>query len=186
MTALSMLWLPILLSAVAVFIVSSIIHMVLPWHKGDYPRMHQEDKVIAALRPLSIPPGDYIIPRPKDHKELKTPEFIEKMNQGPVMAVTVMPNGPVNMGRNFILWFLYSAVVGFFSAYIAGRALPPGAPYLRVFQFVGASAFMGYSVALWQMSIWYSRGWGLTLKSTMDGLIYSLFTAGVFGWLWPR
>ncbi len=38
MTALTALWLPILVSAVAVFAVSSIIHMTPLWHKNDYPR----------------------------------------------------------------------------------------------------------------------------------------------------
>ncbi|HEX7420299.1 MAG TPA: hypothetical protein VF505_10460 [Thermoanaerobaculia bacterium] len=37
MTALTALWLPILLSALFVFIVSSIIHMAPLWHKNDFP-----------------------------------------------------------------------------------------------------------------------------------------------------
>jgi hypothetical protein len=57
---------------------------------------------------------------------------------------------------------------------------------LRVFRFIGAAAFMGYSFALWQMSIWYNRAWSSTIKSTIDGLIYACLTAGTFGWLWPR
>jgi len=32
----------------------------------------------------------------------------------------------------------------------------------------------------------YKRNWGTTLKSVFDGLVYALFTAGAFGWLWPR
>jgi hypothetical protein len=91
-----------------------------------------------------------------------------------------------NMGSTLGLWFLYSVVVGFFAAYIASRALPVGAHYLQVFRFVGASAFMGYSFALWQQSIWYGRSWATTFKSTVDGLLYALLSAGVFGWLWPR
>ena len=108
------------------------------------------------------------------------------MKQGPVMLLTVMPNGPMQMGRNLVLWFLYSGVVGLFAAYVAGRALPAGAEYLRVFRFAGATAFVGYTVALWQMSIWYHRAWSATIKATVDGLIYALLTAGTFGWLWPR
>ncbi len=100
--------------------------------------------------------------------------------------LTVMPNGPFNMGRNLALWFLYSLVVGLFAAYVASRALAAGTDYLRVFQLTGATAFIGYSAALWQMSIWYRRSWTITLKSTVDGLIYALLTAGTFGWLWPR
>ncbi|MDQ7817649.1 MAG: hypothetical protein RDU14_11555 [Melioribacteraceae bacterium] len=186
MTELSSLWLPILLSAVVVFIVSSIIHMFLPWHKGEYPQIPNEDKVMDALRPFSIPPGEYMVPRTSSMEEMKSPEFKEKLNKGPVMIVTVLPNGPVSMGKSFILWFLYSIVVGFFAAYVAGRALPEGAHYLQVFRFVGATAFMGYSFALWQMSIWYNRSWKTTITATTDGLIFALFTAGVFGWLWPR
>jgi hypothetical protein len=186
MTELSSLWLPILLSAVVVFVVSSIIHMASPWHKHDYPKMPNEDKAMDALRPLAIPPGDYMMPRPSSRQELRSPEFTEKINKGPVMVVTVMPNGQTGMGRNLVLWFLYSAIVGLFAAYVAGRALPAGTPFLRVFQLAGATAFIGYSLALWQMSIWYRRAWSTTVKATVDGLIYALLTAGMFGWLWPR
>lgn len=186
MTELSVLWLPILVSAVVVFVASSIIHMALPWHKSDYPRLPDEGKVMEALRPLAIPPGDYMMPRPSSMQDMRSPEFLEKMNKGPVMVLTVMPNGPTPMSRNLSLWFIYCAIVGLFAAYIAGRALPPGSEYLHVFRFVGAGAFLGYSAALWQMSIWYRRAWSATIKSTIDGLVYSLLTAGIFGWLWPR
>ena len=186
MTGLDMLWLPILLSSVVVFLVSSIIHMLTPWHKTDYPKVANESKVMDALRPLAIPPGDYVMPRPESMKEMSSPEFLDKQKRGPVVVMTVLPSGPASMGKNLVLWFLYSMVVGLFAAYIAGRALEPGAHYLQVFRFAGATAFVGYSLALWQMVIWYRRSWKTTLKSTIDGLIYGLLTAGVFGWLWPR
>src|ERR1700693_5584023 len=120
MTGLSALWLPILLSSVIVFVASSIIHMVLPWHKSDYLKLPDEDRVREALRALAMPPGDYFIPRPASTRELKSPEFIEKMNRGPVMVLTVMPNGPISMGRNLVLWFVYCVVVGLLAAYISG------------------------------------------------------------------
>ena len=186
MTALHLLWLPVLLSSVFVFVVSSIIHMALPWHKSDYRKVPDEDRVMDALRPFAIPPGDYMIPRPSSMQDMKSPEFANKMKKGPVLMVTVFPNGVTSMGRNLILWFLYSGVVGVFAAYITGRALPVGAPYLHVFRFAGATAFLAYSLALWQLSIWYRRSWTTTIKSTVDGLIYALVTAGTFGWLWPR
>jgi hypothetical protein len=186
MTGLPSLWLPILLSAVIVFFASSIIHMMLPWHKSDYDKLPDEGKVTDALRPFAIPPGDYMVPRPASMDDMKSAEFLDKMNKGPVMIVTVLPNGPWSMGRNLGLWFLYCVAVGAFAAYIAGRALPPGAHYLRVFQIAGATAFVGYAAALWQMSIWYRRSWTTTIKSTVDGLVYALLTAGVFGWLWPH
>jgi hypothetical protein len=186
MTGLHLLWLPILLSPVIVFVVSSLVHMVLPWHKNDYPKMPNEDKAMEALRPLAIPPGDYMVPRPSSRQALRSPEFLEKLNKGPVMVLTVLPNGPFSMGRNLALWFLYLIVVSIFSGYVAGRALPPGAPFLQVFRFAGAVAFVGYTMALWQMWIWYRRSWIITLKATVDGLIYALLTAATFGWLWPH
>jgi hypothetical protein len=186
MISLTALWLPILLSAVIVFVASSLIHMVLPWHKSDYPKMPNEEKAMDALRALAIPPGDYMVPRPASMQDMKSQEFLEKMKKGPVMIVTVRPNGPMSMGRNLGLWFVYSMVISFFAAYIASRALPAGAHYLQVFRFAGATAFIGYSAALWQMSIWYQRAWSITIKSTIDGLIYGMLTAGTFGWLWPR
>jgi hypothetical protein len=184
-TGLSSLWLPILLSSVIVFVASSIIHMGPFWHKGDYPKMPNEDKLMDAVRPLGIPPGDYMVPRPSP-AEMRSPAFAEKIKRGPVIVMTVMPNAIPSMARNLVCWFFYCAAVGFFAAYVAGRTLPLGTDYLRVFQLVGATAFIGYSMALWQMSIWYSRAWSMTIKSTVDGLIYALLTAGTFGWLWPR
>jgi hypothetical protein len=186
MTELTALWLPILLSAIIVFVTSSIIHMVLPWHKSDYPKMPNEDKFADAVRPLAIPPGDYMVPRPASRDDMRSAEFAEKMKKGPVMMITVMRSGPISMGRNLSQWFVFCVIVSVFAAYVAGRALPHGAQYLSVFRFAGVAAFLSYSVALWPMSIWYQRAWSITIKSTIDGLIYALLTAGTFGWLWPR
>src|SRR6202795_482935 len=103
MTELHALWVPILLSSVIVFAVSSVIHMFTPWHKGDYPKVPNEDKVMDALRPLNIPPGDYMFPRPANMQDMSSPEFTAKRTKGPVMIVTVLPNGPVGMGKELVL-----------------------------------------------------------------------------------
>jgi len=186
MVPLAALWLPILLSAVIVFVASSIIHMVLPWHRNDYRSVPDEDRLRAAVQPLAIPPGDYVVPRPSSRAELRSPEFLARVNDGPNLVLTVLPNGPWTMGRNLVLWFVYLAVVAIFAAYVTGRVLPPGTDYLTVFRIAGTTAFLGFALALWQMSIWYRRALGTTVKATVDGLIYALLVAGVFGWLWPR
>ncbi len=186
MTPLHTLWLPVLLSAIAVFVVSSLIHMVTPWHKGDYPKLPDQDKVMDTLRPFQIPPGDYMVPCPGDRQEMASAEFAEKMKRGPVVVMTVIPSGPPSMGRSLVLWFLYSFVVGGCAVYIGARALPPTAGHLAVLRFVGAAAFYAYALALWQMSIWYHRSWTTTIKATVDGLVYALITGGICAWLWPR
>ncbi len=184
MVSILSLWLPILLAAVLVFIVSSIIHTVLTYHDSDFQKLPAEAQVMDALRQANIPPGDYVMPHAA-RSERKSPEFQEKMTKGPVAFMTVFPSGAMNMGTSLIQWFVYCVVVSIIAAYVAGRAVEPGAPYLEVFRFAGTTAFACYALALWQNSIWFKRSWPATIKSTADGLVYALLTAGAFGWLWP-
>lgn len=184
MDTLAALWLPILLSAVAVFVLSSLLHMVLPWHRNDYPKMPNEQAAMDALRPLAIPAGEYMVPRPETRQALRSAEFLDRVNRGPVFMLTMWPNGMAGMGKALVRWFVYDLVVAALAGHIAWAAAPAGLP--RVFHVIALTAFMGYSVALWQMSIWYHRPWRTTLKGTVDGLIYGMATGGVFVWLWPR
>lgn len=180
------LWLPILISSVLVFIASSIIHMMLGYHRSDYKKLPSEGEIMDALRKFNISPGDYHFPRPDSMKAMKDPAFIEKRTKGPVGMMTIFTPGPPSMGAELFQWFLYIVLVGVFAGYVAGRALEPGAPYLSVFRFAGTTAFAGYSLALLQNMIWYKRSRSATAKTMFDGLVYALLTAGVFGWLWPR
>src|SRR2546430_1598421 len=152
MTPLVSLWLPILLSAVGVFLGSSVLHMFTGWHKSDYLKVPNEDRVMDMLRPLAIPPGDYMMPRPESTEQMRSHAFVEKFKKGPVMMFTVMPGGSMAMGKNFIQWFLFSVVVGIFAALVAGSALPPGAGSRAAFHFAGLTAFVAYTLALWPMS----------------------------------
>jgi hypothetical protein len=186
MVPVTSLWLPILLSAVLVFLVSSVIHMMTPWHKGDVRGLPREADALAALGPLKIPPGDYAMPFAGSMAAMKTPEFEAKLKEGPVVFMTVRPSGSASITGSLVQWFLYSILVSVFAGYLAGAALPSGAPYLKVFQIAGTTAFAGYSLALLQNSIWWKRNWGMTLRSVVDGLVYGCVTAGTFGWLWPR
>lgn len=179
------LWMPILVAAVLVFVLSSVIHMLLPYHKSDFSGVPGEEGVRAALRGAGIPPGDYVIPYATSMGEMKNPEFVQKYNEGPVAIMTVLPNQAPSMGKSLVLWFLYSVLVGVFAAYVAGRALAPGAEYLAVHRFAGVTAFLGYGLAHIQGSIWYSKPWSTTVKNLFDALVYGLVTGGVFGWLWP-
>ena len=186
MVPVTSLGLPILLSAVLVFVVSFVIHMLTPWHKSDIHGVANEAEAMAALRPLNIPPGEYAMPWAGSMQAMGTPEFKARLAAGPVVHMTVMPPGEMTMTGSLVQWFLYSIIVSIFAGYLAGAALPMGAPYLEVFRFAGTTAFAGYSLALMQNSIWWKRSWGMTVRSMIDGLIYACMTAGAFGWLWPR
>jgi len=185
MVALTALWIPIVLAAVIVFVASSIIHMVLPYHKSDYRKLPDEDKTLAALRAAGLTRGLYHFPF-TTHKEMKSPEMQEKYKQGPVGFLTVFPSGPVNMGKFMGLWFVYCLIISFLTAYLTGRTVAPGAHYLAVFRVAGTVAFMAYGIGGLSNGIWKGQPWSMVAKECFDGLIYGLLTAGTFGWLWPR
>jgi hypothetical protein len=185
MISVTALLLPALLSAVLVFLVSSLIHMLTPWHAGDFQKLPNEDGVLSALRPFNLQPGNYVAPRPAGMKDMGTPEFQAKVKQGPSVMLRVM-SGQTGMGQQLTLWFLYALLVALFAGFITSKCVQSGAPYTVVFKFIGAITFGAYAIGLWQESIWYQRPWVVTLKATIDGAIYACVTAGAFGWLWPR
>ena len=185
MVSITALWMPILLSAVLVFVASSILHMVLPYHQSDFRKLPKEDEVRDALRPFEIPPGNYMMPCPGSQKEMGTPEFVEKYKQGPVAMVTMMENGPPAMGASLAQWFAYCVGGGAFTGFIACGVLEAGTDYTRVFHVVALVSFAGYAVAHVQNSIWYKLAWSVTAKNVFDGAVYAVLTAGTFGWLWP-
>jgi hypothetical protein len=187
MVPLTSLWLPVVVSAVIVFVASSILHMVLPFHRNDIRRLptDKEDQVLDLLRRASLPPGDYGAPHPGSPAGMREPAYIAKVTKGPVAFMTIAPGRPPTMAPNLVQWFVYCAVVSMFTAYVTGVAAGPGAAYMTVFRVASVTTFMGYSLALAQHSIWYRRDWGTTMRSAIDGLIYGLLTGGVFGWLWP-
>lgn len=185
MVTIPALLLPILVSAVVVFIASAVIHMVLKYHNVDYRKLPNEERLLGALRTESLSPGVYIFPHAGTAAAMSSPEMIEKYKRGPVGILTALPSGPPTMAKNLTQWFAFSLVAGLFVAYLAGRTLAPGAAYLSVFRIAGTAAFLAYAGEEAVNSIWRGQPWSVTLKNSIDGLVYALLTAGVFGWLWP-
>lgn len=185
MVPLSALWPPIVLSAVIIFVASSIMHMLLPYHRSDYQRLPDEDKVMAALRSAGLQRGLYVFPF-CTFKEMKSPAMVEKYKQGPVGSITVFPPGPPAMPKFLGQWFVYCLLVSFFVAYLTGHTVAPGTHYLAVFRVAGTAAFLAYGLGALPNGIWKGQTWSMTMKEVIDGLIYALLTAGTFGWLWPR
>jgi len=185
MVSLGALWLPILLSAVFVFVASSILHMALKYHNSDYHAIPDEGKFLAALRPANLKPGMYIFPY-CTHSNMKSPEVAEKFKQGPVGMMTIRPSGMPAMGKFLGQWFVFCLVIGFFSAYLAAHTLAPGTRYPEVFRVVGTAAILGYGLGNLSNGIWKGQSWSAVIKEVLDGVIYGLLTAGTFGWLWPK
>ena len=186
MDFLAQLWIPILVSAVLVFIASSLIHMVFKWHNSDYLKLSNEDDVRAAVRASNPPPGQYILPHCDDMKKMQTPEFQQKFKDGPVGFLVLRPNGSPNMGAALTQWFLFTLAVSVIGAYLASRTLPGTATVGQVLRVVGTTSFLAYAGGSVTQAIWMGKPWRSTAKEILDGLIYGALTGGAFGWLWPR
>ena len=183
MVSLGALWIPILLAAALVFVASSVVWMVLPHHRDDFSGLPDEEAARRAL--ADAEPGQYHVPHAPDREAFGSEEVQRKFEEGPVAAITVMTDGPPEMGRQFVGWFLYCVGVSLVTAYVAGRTLSAGADYLEVFRVTGTVAWLAYGGAYVGDAIWFGRPWGFSLKMVADGLLYGLVTAGAFGWLWP-
>ena len=185
MVSLLTLWMPIVLSAIFVFIASSIMHMFLPYHRSDYRALPEEEKALTSLRGLGLTKGLYVFPF-TTHKEMRSPAMVEKYKAGPVGMMTVLASEPPPMPRFLGMWFLFCLIVGVFVAYVCAHTLRAGMPYRGVFRVAGTVAFMAYGVGRLSDAIWRGTTWSMTIKEVIDGLVYGLLTAGTFGWLWPR
>lgn len=183
---LTHLWLPIIVSAVCVFLVSSIIHMALKfWHASDYKGLPNEDEIGAAIRSGSPAPGMYVLPHCR-MEDMKKPEVRAKYDSGPVAYLIVRPNGVPNMGKYMVEWFVYCLIVSIFAAYLGSLSLGVGAPAIQVMRSVATAAFMAFGLAALPNAIWWGQPWSSTVKALIDGGIYALVTGVVFIWMWPH
>lgn len=185
MISLADLWIPIVLSAVLVFVASSLIHMVFKWHNSDYRKLANEDEVRAAIRASSPVPGQYMIPH-CDPKEMQKAEVVQKFKDGPIGFLMLMQPGAPSMGKPLALWFLLNLIIAFAVGYLASRTVPFGVSFLAVCRVVGIVTFLAYAGGSVSSAIWMGKPWISAAKEVLDAFIYGLVSAVAFGWLWPR
>lgn len=181
--ALSSLWLPVLLSGVAVFVVSSLIWAVIQYHNADWQALADEDGARNILR--GTPPGQYSIPHAADNAAKADEAWQAKYKEGPVAMLVVLPHGDLGMGKQLGQWFAWCLLISLLVAYVAGISLAAGADYLKVFQVTSTTAILAYGGGAGMNMIWFGATGGRTIKDILDAVIYGLVTAGIFGWLWP-
>jgi len=186
MNVLLSLWLPILLSAVVVFVISSLIHMVIKWHASDYNGFSNEDAVRAAVRAGNPAPGRYVIPYCKDMKETGSEAMVRKYQEGPIAHVILGPNGAPQMGKYLATWFLWTLVVAIVAAFIASQIffLEPNRARAAA-KLVGAITFIAHGFGTVTESIWGMRPWSSSVKYLLDAGLYAVGAGLVFFWLWP-
>ncbi len=186
MVPVTALWLPVIVSAVFVFIVSSVLHMVFKYHNTDYVPLPDEDAVRAAIRSANPAPREYIIPYCSDMQAMKTPEMQKKFAEGPVGRLTLRAPGTMAIGGSLVQWFLFSLAIAIVVAALASVTLSSTYSVRHIFVVVTVTTWLAYSGAHITSAIWFARPWSITLKEIFDGLMYGLATGAAFVWLWPR
>lgn len=187
MHALLSLWLPILLSAVVVFVISSLIHMVIKWHASDYRGFANEDAVRAAIRAGNPAPGRYVVPYCSDMKEMGGEAMLQKYREGPVGQILLAPVGAPNIGRSLGQWLLFTLVVAVIAAVLVTQlfGLDPARARAAA-KLAGAVSFVAYGLGTITESIWSARPWSSSVKYLLDAALYAVGSALVFYWLWPE
>jgi len=185
MVTLGALWIPILVSAIVVFVASSLLWMVVKHHESDWNGLPGEEGILDAFRKAKVPSGQYRFPYAPG-KQMQSPEMKKKMAEGPAGVLVYWERYEGSMGKNLGQWLAYLVVVSTFVGYLTGHVLPSGTAYLAVFRVAGTAAVLAYAAAVVPRSIWWGQSWSVTWKEVFDGVVYGLLTAGVFGWLWPR
>ena len=186
MPSLDQLWMPIVLAAVLVFVMSALIHMVFKWHNSDYRGFSNEDEVREVIRKSNPGLGGYIVPYCKDQKDMARPEVIQKFTEGPIAVINLMKPGAPNMGKTLALWFVLTLLIALASGYLASRTVPVGAGFLAVARVVSITTFLAYAGGSVASMIWMGKAQSATMKEVFDAFLYGLVTAAAFGWLWPQ
>lgn len=188
------LWLPIVASAAAVWILSAVIWMALPHHHRDYDRLPDEKAFMDAVRSLNIPPGNYGFPYFGDRASCNTPEAKKAWQEGPLGVFNNWKPG-TNMARNLVLTFLVYLAISVLVGYLAWHAehrhaagvLASGTRprFADIMQITGTAGVLAYAFAFLPSGIWFQAKPRALLTAFADGVVYGLATGAGFAWLWP-
>jgi hypothetical protein len=174
------LWLPIILSGVALFFASFAAWMILPHHKSEWKGLPDEASLTGTLRTMNVAPGQYMFPHCAP-EQMKSEEFKRRAEAGPHGTLTIWSGRP-NMGVNMLCTVLFFLIANFVIAYLAAMVLPPGEEFMRVFRFVGTAGVLTYGTANILNGIWFGRK---MVADIVDGVAYGLITGLIFALLWP-
>lgn len=178
-TAILSLWIPVVATALATMILSTLAWTLLPHHKPDMQEHPNADELAEQVRASDVPPGNYYFPA---YGTPKAPgPFIKA---GPWGNLKIYPSAP-NMGRNIALTFLTLLVVAVFVGYITAQACSPGSDTSRVFQIAMTTAVLCHVFGGALNGIWFGKRLRFFITDAIDGLVYSAATGACFALLWP-
>jgi hypothetical protein len=185
MELLLSLWLPILLSAAAVWIVSLIVWMALPHHKGDFLGLPDEDGFMDYIRKSGIKPGNYAFPDARGRAAMQSEKVQKAWQEGPVGHLSVWQT-PLTMGGKLVATFIVYLVVSTLIAYLTRVALPGAPPFTRVFQVATTAGILAYCFSFIPNALWWGSYKRTIIANFIDGIIYGAIIGAIFAWRWPH
>jgi hypothetical protein len=204
MDFLAHLWLPILVSGVAVWIVSALCWMAIGHHNKDTAGIPNEQDFTDTIRRLNLKPGNYGFPDFQKCKSLPKEEkakFFKDWDKNPSGLLRVW--APANMGVNMFMTFLFYLVTSVVLAYLGWIVLPHGgsvatttadthismglgSSFSHVFRVISTAAVLAYCFASFPNDLWFQKSRRAMLMNLIDGVVFALITGAVFAWLWPK
>lgn len=182
MELLLALWLPVVVSTVALFFASFVAWVVLPHHKPDFRKWPDEEGLLAFVRESGAEPGQYLFPMMPNGSA--DPDVARHYAEGPWGMLTLWPSPP-SMPANLVKTVAFFLVVNVLIGYVAVQALPPGAGFADVFRLVSPVAILAYAAGSVLNEIWFTKPLRAKLMDGIDGVAYGLINGLIFAWLWP-
>ncbi|MEO2018485.1 MAG: hypothetical protein ABGZ53_29395 [Fuerstiella sp.] len=184
MSELIALWLPILVSAVAIFFASFVSWVIIGHHIPDWAALPDQAENIRKLGELNLPTGRYVFPCVRTKEEMEDEGNKALVANGPWGTINLWGTA-TNMGRNLGLTFFFYFVTAVFIAYLGTLALEPGAGFSKVFQVTGTAAILAHCFAFIPNNIWFGAPRRAIRMDVLDGIVYSIITGVIFGAMWP-
>ena len=184
MDLLTPLWLPILLSAVVVWVASAIVWMALPHHKRDFIALPDEDGFMEHVRKSGLGPGNYVFPDFRGRDAMKSEKVCKALESGPVGHLSLWPT-PLTMGGKMVATFVVFLVVSTLIAYLTRVALPGAAPFGKVFQVATTAGVLAYCFSFIPNAVWFGAYRRTIVAGIVDGVVYGVITGAIFAWRWP-
>lgn len=185
MSELGGLWIPIVVSAIAVVFASVAARVIIGHHNADWKDLPEEEATAEHLQKSGTAPGMYLFPGRRrklttDLEELRQ----QRMNSGPWGTVNIWARQP-SIGRQLLQTLTFCLVTSVVVGYLGTLALSSGAQFMQVFRVTGTAGILAYAFGGVPNAIWFGTHLRSAVMDVIDGVCFGLITGVVFGLLWP-
>ena len=182
MEFLTVLWLPIIVATVVLWILSFVAWVVMFLHFPDFKKLDAEDEIMDLVSEKNVPAGNYMFPHAGSKAEQGKKEYQDRYMAGPRGTLNVYD--VPNMGLNMVLTIVYFLVTAITIAYITEVACPAGDAentFMKVFRIAGTIGVLTYASSPVLHRIWFKAR---MITDMIDGVAYGLAIGLIYALLW--